>query len=141
MKAILKINDKEQHTQELKRDSHISNKFVCRVWVKQLSIHEGDTVTLQIVGESKEILSTLTLYHKDHIWTASVEVKEYHSWGTLTPGFSGTFGLTAGIMPRKKKQSTGATPLQKAPQPAPVEVQGHLFLQSTFNGNAKIQNK
>ena len=83
------------------------NQFTVRQWVQSLTINENDRPRI-IIKDEQDIISDMELKLQisggRHILTASNDTGDVYTWGTLTPGYSRTYGVTAGILFRRKNK-------------------------------------
>ena len=107
LKAILSINTKSIISLSMKHSSSdkAKNQFTVRQWIQFLTINDNDKPRI-ILRDEQNIISEIELKPEikggRHILTASNDTGDVYTWGTLTPGYGKTYGLTAGIMFRKR---------------------------------------
>lgn len=108
-KTTLNQNGKKIAELDLHQDSkqNKSNTFAVRQWLPAFMISSGDKISVIINGDDGP-LSELELkpgtLRGRQVLTAKKDTGEVYSWATLTDGYSGTKGLTSGIMFRRKKK-------------------------------------
>ena len=107
IKTTLVIDGKKIISLPLKPDKSHGNKnqFSCRMWLKSLLIPNDSTPEIMIKDEKNELIQLFLEQKKKNgkiIFTTNKDTGDYYSWATLTEGYGKTFGLTAGILFRKK---------------------------------------
>ncbi len=109
-KTKLFVNDKNVVCLDLPRDNTnpAKNRYTIRQWLRGVKLQDTDHVKIIIQGEDDAELSRLDLspinQNGKTIFTRKNDTGKIYSWGTLTPGYSGTVGFTSGIMLRKSKR-------------------------------------